>query len=360
MAGYIRLAVFTLVVFGFTACMGDQDPEPALGHVDMALVTAGAGGTLYRLPVGTEVLAFGLAVHHYSLDVDSPTMTVDIPTGSYQILLVNNVGYMTEWPLERMTPDGIVDTVQATLEPISAITVVANQTTPLTLRFRVADTSIITFTQGSLQIGVEVDEIGDQGNDAGKSFRIVIPSLTTSKIVGAAPPELIAQLPENGTINGSLVITALRSSQWFVSNSSTVCTRMQVQIEVMGVPTFAAIIEEQNLAPTSFGTRFCFRQATPTSGFFTMVRDRQGLALTSIFSNFGERQYEFEFILTVHVNTMLYDGATLDLRALKSPTPSLVQADAAIYEVHIGEAEPYELWYRLLNSGDGIMEFGNF
>ena len=343
----IGLAMLTLVI-GSVACTQGKEAAPALGRVDMALVAAGSGGTIYRLPDGTSlILANDEFFEPFSLDGGASSLTVNVPPNPYEAELINIHGYTTEWPLVRENADGSTDTVQATLKPIPSIAVAENQTTPLIIEFHVAGADVVTFTHGSVQIAVEVGEAD--------GIRIVAPSLiTTFSGVQAAPSELAARL-QSGATGGSIAVTAQRIGPWFVAASTSVCAMAQVRMEAMGPSAFVdQVAEARRDSPLTV----CLVQDTSTTGGVSTLTTRSGAATTPLLADLGNRQFRVTVQVNVRVDGVFYDGTTLDLRALKANPPAAIDVFTRIRGTAVDETAPLEDWYLSLSQGDGTVSFG--
>src|SRR5262249_30720471 len=154
-----------------------------------ALVATGSGGAVYRLPAGTQLRLSKLGFSdRIALDADTTSVAIDVPPGDYNLQLVDaHFDVPSPWMLERELGDNTPATISATLSMPSTIAVVADQTTDLVLRFTVATGEVIEFTQGQIDVTVEVDEAAATAYDL--SFNQTV-TLSELDVTADAPAEL--------------------------------------------------------------------------------------------------------------------------------------------------------------------------
>lgn len=344
------LCALPLVVAGAGCTHGA--PE-VLGHVDIALTAPGPGGITYRLPPQTELDLFTDTFSgQFLLDGDASSLTVDVPPGDYHVLLFNPAGYSTVWPLTRQRADGTIDTVQATRDALPMLTVTDNQTTPLAIRFHVAQAGPITFSHGSAQVFVEVDQT------AATAFQLDLsgPDLTTSSVTvtALAPPELPGRLPALHSTGQRYALTARTVGPWLVSGPISVCAPVQVTIDAAGQAEFADLVTEANGEP-----QLCIVQFGPHDAAVSVAFFRAGKATTPLLGDLGDRSYVVVSGPGFALDANLFDGTTLDLGALIGTRAVSLGIEFQIDEVSAlaGGGEAQRMWIQLFEDGDGTATF---
>jgi hypothetical protein len=343
----IGLAAVLFVAVGTAGCT--EAPAPvSLGHVAIPLTAPGAGGTTYRLPPNTFLFLSGAGFFgRFSLDDDAPSLTVDVPPGDYSVFLSFD-GDTTTWPLRRQNADGTIQTVPGTLDLTSTITVTENQTTSLVIRFHVAGIVPITFSFGSVDVTVAVDETAASSFD----FELAAPAFTVASAVfsDTAPAELASRLPATDSTGDRYVLHAQTTSPWSLVGPNFVCADASISIDAGGNQGFIDMVTE---APPSGTEQLCIVQSAPQfAQIFTTVL-HEGTATTPLLSDLGDRQYSIVHSLSGFIEADVLDGKTLHLEVLAGTHTASMHLFAEIV-AEIPNADggiTFDVWY-LLNAND--------
>jgi len=308
-----RLALFAAAL---PAACANSPPE-GNGQVAVALVSTGAGGVVYRLPAGTQ-LQIGNASSFFdriALDGDTTSVVVDLPPDQYQISLVDAaLNVPAQWTLERVLADNTSATVPATLSMPSTISVVADQATDLVLRFTVATGEVIEFTQGHVDVTLEVDQATATSYDLSFSQAVSVSNLG---VTADSPAELGTVYPALGSelqLEGSLHI----AGPWTLQSTEDACapaTIDSLDTPVSAGPLFPDHLAEARSAPDA---HLCIHRFAGGANAVNIFFGRTGAATTPTFTALGDRQIFFGVAISFLVDVTSFDGHTLDLQALSS------------------------------------------
>jgi len=289
-----------------------EAPDAAqVGEISVPLTATGTSGAVYHLPPGTSLSLFNDPVlASFSLDADTPSLTVRVSPGTYSALLFTQSGVPDTWPLIRLNNDGTTDTVQATLDPIPSVTVVADQTVPLTIHFHVASAGGgITFQTGGVQVSIDVDDAPPT------EFTIDLPSLTTT-FVGtseATPPVLPSRLPAIDSTGQRYRVVARTAGRWTIGADRTVCVPVTTAYEAGGQQLFVDLLAETTGA---VAVQLCLSQAE-TSVILDLNFFRSGTPLTPLLSDLTTREVDVLYAVEATVDAAnVFDGTTLRLDGL--------------------------------------------
>jgi hypothetical protein len=340
--------VAALVFTGFAGC---AEAPTVLGSIDVPLTAPGPDGSVYHLPPTSRLVLSKVGFFDtISLQDDGPSLTVQAPPGTYSATM-DHAGISDVWPLIRTAPNGTAITVPARLELPPIITVAANQTTSLVIRFH-SGLAPITFSVGSIDISVEVD--GDPG--AALQIQIAAPSLEAVFVsVGdLAPPELASRLPTNGAVGGYL-LTAETVGPWMLTRTDTVCAATIASPVVTGHPGFIQLVAE---ALTANGPRLCITQDHPGLAFVTAdFPTRQGAALTPLLSDLPALRVQVRHTLLADVRANVLDGSTLRLDLVAGAHEITTRVDLHAEVPHEGGTR-FDHWYSITERGEGTMSVG--
>lgn len=351
------------VAVGAAGCTEATAPE-SLGHIAIPLTAPGAGGVTYRLPPNTLLFLSGAGFFgRFSLDSDDPSLTVDVPPGDYSVFLSDSDGDTTTWPLRRQNADGTIQIVPGTLDLTPTITVTKDQTTSLVIRFHVAGIVPITFSLGSVEVTVSVDETAAQSFD----FEFAAPALTVLSTVfsDTAPAALASRLPVTGSTDNRYVVHAQTISPWSMVQSdaganpfAVVCAQVHVSIDAGGNQGFIDMVTE---APPSGNEQFCIVQVQGASSSFAQMFinvSHEGTATTPLLSDLGDHPYFITHTLDSFIEANVFDGRTLHLEALAG-THSVTTHLFAEITAEIPDADgeiTFDHWYLLNANGAGTIE----
>lgn len=332
---------------------GCADSPREVGRVDVALVAAGTSGIAYRLPAGTMLHASdGTFTENFSLDGDTASALFDLPVSVYTIDLVDASGQVpASWSLIRQLPDGSSDTVPATLTMASSITVAANQTASLELRFRVATGEVIQFLHGQIQTTVVVDESTATSYD----IEITGNASNFSAIETPALPSQVGALLE-ASGNTSITMSASLSTDgpWQQTASDTACATAHVNgLSASGAQLIADHFA-QSAAPE---VNVCLRRAADGSTELAIDTIQFAPGSTPTFADFGDRQLAIESIVFFRFPLPVFDGHTLDLAALTGVRSGVLQVDVIGLAADPGTTGPFNLWYNGGFDGSGSLTF---
>lgn len=148
----IMMALSTLLGCGSSPDRTDED-SAQLGTLSAALVATGSDGASYRFPEGALLSVWGGSfTASLPLNSSANEVSAKLPQGVFRWAVRGAT------QLER-TSSGTTKLVDATLmnlEPVD-FEIVENQVTSLELRFQIADVSAVTFSVGSLEVGLDVE-----------------------------------------------------------------------------------------------------------------------------------------------------------------------------------------------------------
>ena len=328
--------------------------EPAapesLGHIAIPLSAPGPGGATYRLPPDTLLFLSGVGFFgRFSLDGDAPSLTVDVPPGDYSVSLSDSSGDTTIWPLSRQNPDGTSDIVPATLDLTSMITVTKDRTTSLVIRFHAAGIVPITFSLGSVDVTVVVDE-----TPASFDFEFEAPALTVASAVfsATAPAALASRLPATNDTGDRYVLHAQTTSQWSMVQSDVVCAQVNLSIEAGGNQGFIDMVTE---APASGNEQLCIIQGQSPFAQISATVFHEGPATTPLLSDLGDHPYFITHALDSFIEGNVFDGRTLHLEALagahSAPMHLFAEIVAEIPDANGGTT--FDSWYLYNANGAG-------
>jgi hypothetical protein len=313
----------------------------------MALTAPGRDGATYHLPPGATLFLFnGRFLGDFSLDADAPSITVQVPPGEYRLSLFNSNGDTTVWPLTRRNADGTTEIVPATLDLTPMITVAANETTNLVIRFHVQSTGTIIFGKGDVNVSVEVDEAVASVDVALTVSPLTVASIGSGETTPAALPPRLPALGEHGD---GYAVTLQTTGPWFMSRPNVVCAPVAATAVASGNQGFVDLVAEG--APTG-GELVCIQQIDAEHAVIFIRFAHQGPATTSLLSDLGDRQFFIDHGITANVNATVFDGTTLDLGVLTGTrsVPMNVFGNIAA-EVDTG----IDGWYQVNEFGDGTL-----
>ena len=356
MRSLIGPAAVLFVAVGAAGCTEATAPE-SLGHIAIPLTAPGAGGVTYRLPPNTLLFLSGAGFFgRFSLDRDDPSLTVDVPPGDYSVFLSDSDGDTTTWPLRRQNADGTIQIVPGTLDLTPTITVTENQTSSLVIRFHVAGIVPITFSLGSVEVTVAVDETAAQSLD----FEFAAPALTVLSTVfsDTAPAVLASRLPATGSTDNRYVLHAQTISPWSIvqKEPDVVCAQVNISIETGGNQGFVDMVTE---APPSGSEQLCIVQgaSSPFAQIFTNVF-HEGAATTPLLSDLGDHPYFITHTLDSFIEANVFDGRTLHLEVLAGTHSATTHLFAEIVaEIPDANGEiTFDPWYLLNANGAGTIK----
>ncbi len=330
-----------------------ERPVEQLGHINVPLTAPGAGGTSYRLPSGTQLLLSSATYFgEFPLDGDAPSLTVNVPPDDYAVSLFNRAGYTSEWPLVRSNADGMTETVQATLDAPPTIRIATDQTTTLSLRFHVALAGPVAFSNGALDVSIEVDEAAAGAFE----FQIAAPSLTVTLAAPteAAPFDLAGMLPVVGSADQRYVVTAQTTGPWYISQPDLACAPIAATVNASGDRQFGNFITE---AYSSDGLTVCVQQLAARLAQVSVFFQRAGAAVTPLLASFGDHSYSALYGIAAAVNDDLFDGSTLQLRPLEGshPTTASLEGELGAWITLPDRSQRRQRWFRMEASGTATL-----
>jgi hypothetical protein len=339
-----------------TLLLGCAKPATETGSVTVAIVATGAHGATYRLPAGTtlqlENQSFGSAV---ALDGPGASISVEVPPGDYTPSLRHPIGYTTTWPLERERADGTTEIVAGRLVLPVSVTVEANLATDLVVKFVVTSGEIVEFSHGSIDATVDVEETTAASYDLTGDAALVTTSATVR--TNAAPPDIIARLPQTGTAGYGVNYTINFTGPFSQRGFSIACgVRQSLVILGAGHPGFVDLMTESLGAVQ---VEVCVSAIDATHVETTIGIERGGAATTTSFSDLGDRQCEFDTLLdaVVEIREPVFDGQTLDLEALRGSRPASIVIFTKVSGTPVGQTAPLESWYEAFHEGSGTLTF---
>jgi len=295
----LRPAVWLFAAVAVAACVG---PPAPVGTIAVALTALGPNGSIYRLP--PAVLLLDNAGYHavISLDADAPSTTFDVPVGDYAVSAFALAGD-DPWPLTREDPDGTTETLLAALEPLPAISVTQDHTTPLLLRFHIPSLEPITFSLGSVEVFVAVDGAHASSVD----FAISAPSMDTSPFcTNLAPMALPPRFATSGGVVDSYAVTAHVTGPWSIASPFRVCAPVFAFASAGGRPGLVNLVAE---VPTA--ELLCIERGDHVTIVSVSFR-REGGAQTPLLSDLGPQP----FVITHTAGAIIHDPDVFDGRIL--------------------------------------------
>jgi hypothetical protein len=346
---WIGLAAVLFMAAGTAGCTEPSAPE-SLGHIVVPLTAPGPGGATYRLPANTLLsLSSAGFFGNFSLDDDAPSLTFDVPPGDYSVSLSDSNGDTTIWPLIRQNTNGTTDIVPATLDLTSMITVTKEQTTSLVIRFHVAGVVPITFSLGSVDVTVVVDE-----TLASLDFEFEAPALTAASVVfsDTAPAELASRLPATGSTGDRYVAHVQTIGPWSMFGPNFVCVQVNLSIDAGGRQGFIDMVTE---APPSGNEQLCIAQVQSSFAQIIINVSHEGPATTPLLSDLGDHPYFILHALDSFIAGTVFDGRTLHLELLAGANSTRMHLFSEIVaELPGANGEiTFDHWYLYNANGDG-------
>ncbi len=342
----MRSTSLALAAVLFTACAADVSPPT--GRAEVALVGAGADGRHYRLTDGTRLeVRDGDFFETFSLDGNTASIAIDLPVGEYQVRLVHPSGYTDSWPLIRIDADGTeVFGISGTLltpQPMS-VTIAADDTTSLSLVFRVPLSGTITFASGSLEVSAEVDEVEADG--AALLFDAEGVSIAAATVFAAAPDSLDTFWPVQGT-NGLSAVMAGSLGKWKLQSTTRVCADLAVDTYGATDDTSFGVLFNESVAFPPGQEKVCIYSANAKQ-YLEVLMVRLGSASSSALF-LGQTQYLFVTRLTAELPEAVFVDGTLSLGLLDGRHESLPFSG----ELSVEEATPsaFVPWYHATLAG---------
>jgi hypothetical protein len=343
--------VFLSIALGAVGCA--EAPEATqVGEIAVPLTATGTSGAVYHLPPGTSLSLFNDPVlASFSLDGDTPSITVRVSPGTYSAQLFTQSGIPSSWPLTRQNTDGTTETVQATLDPIPSVTVIADQTAQLAIRFHVSAAGGITFQTGAVQVMIDVDEVTPF------EFTIDMPSLTTTLVDTSetTPPLLVARLPAIDSAGQRYRLVARVTGSWTIASDATVCVPVATEVDAAGQAQFADLLAE---ATGSATVQLCLSQDATSVGL-ALNFFRSGAPLTSLLSDLTTRDVDVLYVVAATVNaTNVFDGTTLRLDGLTGTRSGTGFVFGDIQA--LGSDNAFERWFDLEEDGAATVSVSSF
>ncbi len=338
----MRTPLFLVAALAAAGCIDGAEP---VGTVGVALTATDPTGATYRLTPGARLALSGGAYYdELSLDGDGAAVQLEVPTGDYFAELVHDAGYTTQWPLERTDVDGTVETVTATLiTPMPAtLTVTADAQVNLVLGFQVPDFGAITFSHGTVEVAIDVDETTAGGVDLVESATFDTTSVTVHP---SAPPALATRMPALGD-DVDMLLSAHATGDWYQASATSACA----PAAVYAVGSGQAGVEDLLLESTTAEVQLCVFDSEPPQ--VQLLAFRAGAPTTPTFSDLGESNWLFVSYLTADLPAAVFDGETLDLDPVVGEviTPAIAYTRASVR--HTGQ--PSEIWYRATYASDAL------
>jgi hypothetical protein len=304
------------------ACVADDGAERT-GHIALAVVAAGPDGATYRLPQGT-ILEMQPG-YSFPLDGDGAIVTVQLSPGTYDAWLfastASGAGSLIEWPLDRIAADGSVDSVNATLvtsQP-APVTVVAGQTTPLVLEFRIATGGTVRFERGDVAVSIDVGGTPATAFTASAQGTFGTTSLQSTAL-------FVGRLPGNGATGLSLSVTGAVTGAWQEAGGDPtggfyICAPLTVTARSgSGSTGFADFVEEVGIgdAPNYlFGpANVCVVDYGALGNAFRVRLTKQGAGTTPTFADITDGLFSVVLFGTLSEKVYDYAAGTFDLDAL--------------------------------------------
>ncbi len=149
----------TLVIGTLCSCVVEEGENVPTGSLGVYL-HAENNGVRYQLPENTRLLATngGVDAAFWLLDDDDIVATRILPVGVFEVELTHGDVAGGVWPLTRIAADGSQTIVNAMLLSPNPATVeiTEHQTTSLTLSFELESLDTIVFSNGSLDVSVDI------------------------------------------------------------------------------------------------------------------------------------------------------------------------------------------------------------
>jgi hypothetical protein len=346
------LCVLAALAMALSGCGATQGEAGAFGHVSVALVATSPDGSTYRLPEGVMLMLDSPTFSEwFSLDGEQSTRTVKVPEGTYEASLYFNDEYNgTQWPLERRSPQGAIDTVTATLvTPLPAtVTVRENETVGLVLSFQVLKGGKVTFTHGLIDVSMDVEEGATTTRveaDMSASF-----NAQSAAVYEEAPPVLASRLPKSGDMGLHLTIQARLSGAWAQLNSNWACAPLEVLGLTSGGHTGFSDLVAESRGQAGRGSMCVY--SDPSGHYVRMRVSRQGAPMTATFSDLGMEDGFFYTLLRAKIPTQAFDGETLDIDALLGVREVPLRVQNLVYDETNGLSES---WYYGLYLGTATL-----
>ncbi len=302
------------LVAGSVACGSPSGGENvANGSIASAVSAVGPDGATYSLPAGTTlslVAASGGATYVFPVDTGGTSASYSVPAGRYAATL------STVTELLRAGDAGPLTPVNATLSDAQPyeITVVAGLTTDLTLHFSAAGGEAITFSSGTVNTTVSVSFDAGPANAVGSTLQLNLTAQT------------------NGTSTGPLTAAlTFEITGPFVQNVGDVCAPIgrPTIVDSTGNPAYYYLAG----ATQSGNGSICFAGGADAEGSY--VDPVNGITIGSWSGNFavmyqdsapvwssinGSYSGSAAYLFMGDISGDIFDGTTLNLAALSSPT----------------------------------------
>ena len=329
------------LLFVLAACAPEEAPR---GKLSAAIVGTGGGGAQYRLPAGTMLyVSVGSFSDTFSLDGDTTSVAFDVPVGDVEATLIHPAGYTDHWPLEKLLPGGGTDPVTgqlATPMPMT-FTVLEDETTHVVISFRVAG-GIITFAEGSVEVSVDVTEVGATSGSFSINSTVAANAVTTG---ASTPADLIARLPDESATDLFIGITGTITSAWQLYTSDTVCASATVDMSEDESQGWSDLLDETN---GNF-FQFCVRDLGDGNAQLQMSNNRFGEPTTDTFADNTSEVLGYSLLMIGEFAPSPFVDGTLDLGALDGEFAMPITVWTTV-----GAAES---WYQGIFQGDLFLRF---
>jgi hypothetical protein len=322
----LSFAAMTLAAIGSVAgCSSGGAGHPTTssenrGTVELALSARGSDGATYSLPYGTYlqlISATGNNNVNFFLDPTTPTQAISMPADDYQVSLLGGTD-AGAFALVRQADGGPSTVTGQLLDPQPmAITITADQATPLVFHFAVAEAGNVTFSNGTLVVSTQVDA------SAGPPTTMLIAGPLTFQTTDQGSSSAVNALftPwDSPTISTSIRISLFRN---WSAEAGTACASGTATITatpLVDSPTdndVAAFLEE--VSGSVGQASFCLADAA-SGGGMTVLIERRGPPQTAAFQTaLGADPATFYLNLTFTTPTPLYDDKTAYLSQLSQP-----------------------------------------
>lgn len=345
-----------LAVMLLSAAAGCAEPASALtGYVNVPLIASGPDGVSYRLPLGTELgMIRDGALDFHALDAETQSVTVVVPTGDYQVFLIDPAGDTAIWPLTRTQPDGTTETVQAVLDPLPVVTVTESQTTSLVIRFRVPVIGPIAFTTGTVEVSIDVVETETTSIDV----VIAAPSLTvqSASLGDLAPAQLGARLPSVNSSGDGETVTIHTDGPWRTGAGDVVCAPVVITVGAMGRAAFVNLAAE---VPPQGNELMCIIRGGVGQNrtLIEVGLEREGPALTPLLSDLGDREFAIQHVVSFFIEEDLFDGSRVALDRIAGTQTAELDVNAVVFEMVGTPAEgiDFNFWADVFETGNGTL-----
>jgi hypothetical protein len=296
------LSLVLLFMLALAGCAMPAD----LGGIDVALVTTGSDGAIYRvqsfavLQIESSTYSDGIF-----LDGDEPIAHLELAAGTYSAHLLRDEPFL---PLTRQLgsapPEDILATV-VTPMPMQ-IVVAPGATTSVQLQLRTAEGETLTFDDES---AIDVSIAVDHGTPSGFVLQSDATLACTISIVdtaSGAPAELTPRMPAVGaSVFGQLRVAV--TGPFAPANSSAICAPASIQLaQVEPESGLDDLLREASAVGSS--ARVC------VDGEYVSVRlERRGTPATATFSDLGASEMVFRATWYTTLPQPAYANETLDL-----------------------------------------------